>query len=425
MALPVETTAAVPSERDRGRLGTRSELVRFSAMLGPALMAANVASYLLAVLGGRELTTADYGFFGSLLSVLLVASVPALAVQAVVARRTAVGEMDRGQALRVGALVGAGSAVIGLAVTPALAVFLHAGSHALGLVVIMLSLVPLNLLAGVQGRLQGRERFARLAVLVMLIGVGRLLGGVVPLALHAGSTVVMVGIAIGVTVTAVVGVRMLRDEPVAELVEPAPAHSAIRSEIGGAVLAMGALLLLSNLDLLLGRHVLSGTVSGRYAAGNVVAKVAFWLPQAVALAVLPRLSRGVDRRKALREALLLTAALTGAIVVIAAVAGVLVTRVAFGPRYASIGTVAWLFAVQGGVLAMLQLLILDDIATRRRVVAPLALLAAAIEVVVVLSTGISTPHALIATATLVAAGLGVAVAFRRRLGGRTLETSAP
>ncbi|HEX3906847.1 MAG TPA: polysaccharide biosynthesis protein [Mycobacteriales bacterium] len=421
MALPVETTAAVPSDPDRAR----SELVRFSAMLGPALMAANVASYLLAVLGGRELTTADYGFFGSLLSVLLVASVPALAVQAVVARRTAVGEMDRGQALRVGAIVGAGSAVIGLVITPALAIFLHAGSHAPGLVVIMLSLVPLNVLAGVQGRLQGRERFARLSVLVILIGAGRLLGGVVPLALGAGSTVVMVGIAIGATVAALVGVRMLRDEPVGERAHPVAGRSAVRAEIVGAVLAMGALLLLSNLDLLLGRHVLSGTVSGRYAAGNVVAKIAFWLPQAVALAVMPRLSRGVDRRKALREALLLTAALAGAIVVVAAVAGVLVTRIAFGPRYASIGSVAWLFAVQGGVLAMLQLLILDDIATRRRVVAPLALLAAAVEVVVVLSTGISTPHALIATATLVAAGLGVAVAIRRGLGRRTLETSAP
>jgi O-antigen/teichoic acid export membrane protein len=425
VALPVETTAAVPSDPDRGRLGARSELVRFSAMLGPALMAANVASYLLAVLGGRELTTADYGFFGSLLSVLLVASVPALAVQAVVARRTAVGEMDRGQALRVGAIVGAGSAVIGLVITPALAIFLHAGSHAPGLVVIMFSLVPLNVLAGVQGRLQGRERFARLSVLVILIGAGRLLGGVVPLALGAGSTVVMVGIAIGATVAALVGVRMLRDEPVGDRTHPVAGRSAVRAEIGGAVLAMGALLLLSNLDLLLGRHVLSGTVSGRYAAGNVVAKIAFWLPQAVALAVMPRLSRGVDRRKALREALLLTAALAGAIVVVAAVAGVLVTRIAFGPRYASIGSVAWLFAVQGGVLAMLQLLILDDIATRRRVVAPLALLAAAVEVVVVLSTGISTPHALIATATLVAAGLGVAVAIRRRLGRRTLETSAP
>jgi O-antigen/teichoic acid export membrane protein len=393
-------------------------------MLGPALMAANVASYLLAVLGGRELATADYGYFGSLLSVLLVASVPSLAVQAVVARRTAVGEIDLTGALRIGVLVGGGSTILGLAATPALAVFLHAGPHALGLVMIMVSLLPLNLLAAVQGRLQGRERFAQLSILVLLVGAGRLVGGVVPLALHAGSTVVMLGIGLGVAVVATVGVRMAQAERGAEGSAARTAPGApIRAEIGGAVLAMGALLLLSNLDLLLGRHVLPATSSGRYAAGNVIAKVAFWLPQAVALAVLPRLSRGVDRHKALREALLLTAALAALIVIVAAVAGVLVTRLAFGPRYASIGGVAWLFALQGGVLALLQLLILDDIATRRRVVAPLAVVTAAVEATIVLAVGISTPHALIGTATVMATALGAAVVVRRRALARSLEVS--
>jgi O-antigen/teichoic acid export membrane protein len=425
VVLPAESPAVLPGEAPRGRFGARSDLVRSSAILGPALMAANVASYLLAVLGGRELTPADYGFFGSLLSVLLVAGVPALAVQAVVARRTAVAEIDLTGALRVGAVTGGISACVGLVLTPALAVFLHAGSHALGLVVIMVSLVPLNVLAAIQGRLQGREKFAGLAVLVLLIGAGRLLGGVVPLVLHAGSTVVMVGIALGVTAAATIGVRMAWVERAAGGGHTtAVAAARLRAEVGSAILAMGALLLLSNLDLLLGRHVLPSTVSGRYAAGNVIAKVAFWLPQAVALAVLPRLARGAGRVKAMREALLLTAALAGVIVVVAAVAGVLVTRLAFGPRYASIGGVAWLFAIQGGILALVQLMILDDIAMRRRVVAPLAVVAAVVEVTVVLLAGISTPHALIITATVVAAGLGFAVTVRRATAESALEPPA-
>jgi O-antigen/teichoic acid export membrane protein len=424
VVVPAEPTVASPAAAPGGWLGTRSELVRSSAILGPALMAANVASYLLAVLGGRELTPADYGFFGSLLSVLLVAGVPALAIQAVVARRTAVGEIDRSGALRIGAVSGAVSAAVGLLLTPALALFLHAGPHALGLVVIMVSLLPFNVLAAVQGRLQGRERFAGLAVLVLLIGSGRLLGGVVPLVLHAGATVVMLGIGLGVTAAATVGVRMTRtDRDTAAALDTAGHGPRLRAEVAGAILAMGALLLLTNLDLLLGRHVLASAVSGRYAAGNVIAKIAFWLPQAVALAALPRLSRGVGRVKAMREALLLTAALAGVIVVVAAVAGVLVTRLAFGPRYASIGGVAWLFALQGGILALVQLLVLDDIARRRRLVAPLAVAAAAVEVAVVLLAGISTPRALVLTATLVAAALGVAVVLRRRAAPASPEGS--
>jgi O-antigen/teichoic acid export membrane protein len=415
---PLAVEAAVPT----GWLG-RSTLVRSSAILGPALMAANVASYLLAVLGGRELTPADYGFFGSLLSVLLVAGVPALAIQAVVARRSALGEIDLAGALRVGTVTGGVSTAVGLLVTPALAVFLHAGHHALGLVVIMVSLLPLNVLAAVQGRLQGRERFAGLAALVLLVGAGRLFGGVVPLVLHAGSTVVMLGIAVGVTVVAAVGVRMARAEPVTEPGHRPAGHGRLRVEVAAAILATGALLLLSNLDLLLGRHVLESSVSGRYAAGNVIAKIAFWLPQAVALTALPRLARGAGRAKAMREALLLTAALAGVIVVVAAVGGVFVTRLAFGPRYASIGGIAWLFAVQGGILALVQLLVLDDIARRRRIVAPLAIAAAAVEVAVVLVAGVSTPRALILTATLVAAVLGIAVALRRQAAGASREGS--
>jgi O-antigen/teichoic acid export membrane protein len=420
IVLPAESPLVLDADPPTGWLASRSALVRSSAILGPALMAANVASYLLAVLGGRELTTADYGFFGSLLSVLLVAGVPALAIQAVVARRTAVAEIDLAGALRLGAVTGGVSTGIGLLLTPALAIFLHAGPHALGLVVIMVSLLPLNLLAAIQGRLQGRERFVGLAGLVLLIGASRLFGGVVPLVLHAGSTIVMLGIGLGVTAAATVGVRLARAEPATAVDrEPVVHGPRLRGEVGGAVLAMGALLLLTNLDLLLGRHVLASTVSGRYAAGNVIAKIAFWLPQAVALAALPRLSRGAGRVKAMREALLLTAALAGVIVVVAAVAGVLVTRLAFGPRYASIGGVAWLFAIQGGILALVQLLILDDIAMRRRVVAPLAIVAAVVEVAVVQLAGISTARALVLTATLVAAGLGVGVVVRRRLADRT------
>jgi O-antigen/teichoic acid export membrane protein len=423
--LPVETPVAPSEAAPRGWFGTRSHLFRSSAILGPALIAANVANYLLAVLGGRELTTADYGYFGSLLSVLLVAGVPSLAVQAVVARRTAVGEIDRSGAFRIGAVVGAASAAIGLLLTPALAVFLHAGPHALGLVFIMVSLLPLNLLAAIKGLQQGQESFVGLAVLVLLVGAGRLFGGVVPLVLHAGSTVVMLGIAIGVVVVAAIGMRMARVEaPAVGGHQPVVVGARLRAEVGGAILAMGALLLLTNLDVLLGRHVLSSTVSGRYAAGNVIAKIAFWLPQAVALAALPRLSRGAGRAKAMREALLLTAALAAVTVVVAAVAGVLVTRLAFGPRYASIGGVAWLFAVQGGILALVQLLILDDIAMRRWVVAPLAVIAAVVEVAVVLLAGISTPHALIITATVVAAVLGVASVIRRRVVESSLEVSA-
>ncbi len=54
-----------------------------------ALMAGNLASYLLAIIGSHRLRPSDYGLFGAMLAILLVGGIPALALQAVVARRTA------------------------------------------------------------------------------------------------------------------------------------------------------------------------------------------------------------------------------------------------------------------------------------------------------------------------------------------------
>ena len=53
--------------------------------------------------------------------------------------------------------------------------------------------------------------------------------------------------------------------------------------------AMLALVLLVNLDLVLARHQLAAQAGG-YAVGAVVTKIAYWLPQAVGVLVLPRMA---------------------------------------------------------------------------------------------------------------------------------------
>ncbi len=57
---------------------------------------------------------------------------------------------------------------------------------------------------------------------------------------------------------------------------------------------MLALTVLANLDLLLARVVLDDVASGRYAVGSVVAKVAYWAPQAVVVVAYPRLAAAGD-----------------------------------------------------------------------------------------------------------------------------------
>jgi O-antigen/teichoic acid export membrane protein len=395
---------------------SRRSLLRSAVVVGAALMTGNLASYLLAIVGSHRLHPAAYGLFGSMLAILLIGGIPALAVQAVVARRTAAEHLSRQRALADGIRTGLATVAVGVAAWPGLTVFLHVDRHGLAVLAVVASLLPLNILAAIQGHLQGGESFARLAVVLVLAGVGRLVGGVVPLAFGAGTAGVMTGIAVATSVAALVAMR-LRSDPTAAAPtgEPAGSSQSIRPELVSATVSMGALLLLSSLDLLLARHVLPASQTGRYAAGNVVAKAAFWLPQAVPLTALPRLSRSDHRAKALADAALLTAAIGAVSIIVTAVAGSTLVRLTFGSGYASIGGVAWLFAVQGTALAGVQLLVFHDIAARRRGVVPSVLVAAAIEAVIVLVVRPSHPRTIIEIAASIATALVVVTAVRHRL----------
>lgn len=78
---PVGAAQAVPS--------ARRSLTRGGGLVAPALTLVNVVGYVLAVAASRALDPDGYGELTALLGVLLLASVPALAVQAVVARSVA------------------------------------------------------------------------------------------------------------------------------------------------------------------------------------------------------------------------------------------------------------------------------------------------------------------------------------------------
>jgi O-antigen/teichoic acid export membrane protein len=400
----------------------RWNLLRSTAVLGAALMAANLAGYLLAIVGSHQLTASAYGLFSAMIAILLVAGIPALALQAVVARRTAADELPLHAAIRDGVLTGTASALVGVLAWPGLTVFLHVDHHGVAVLFAAAGLVPLNVLAAIQGHLQGHERFARLSVVVAVIGVGKLVGGVVPLAAGGAATSAMAGIAIATGVSCVVALRLAAGQN-----RRAPGtqhHPTAHPELATATLSIGAVILLASLDLLLARHLLSSTLSGRYAAGNVVAKAAFWLPQAVPLTALPRLSKGDVANRALREAGLLTAAIGVTCVAVTAVGGVFLVKLTFGASYGGIGHDAWLFALQGAALAGVQLLIIDDIAARRRRIVPLVLLAAAVETVVMLTVAPRHPATVITIAAIVAGAL-CAVAVLRRSRVRPMPAPAP
>src|SRR6266545_1437172 len=309
-------------------LAAGPSLARAGLMVAPAMAVANGLNYAFNLVMLRLLEPAAYGALGALLAVILIGTVPGLALQAVVQR---FGALAAALLLNAGArlAVGVGLVAAGHGVDGALAASV-AGS-------VLAMLLPLTLLRP------------------MLAGRG------VPSGAPPGGPAVPSGAP-----------------------RPAPATAALGREVGAAALAFLGLLLLTNVDLLLARHYLAAEPSGLYAAGAVVAKIAYWAPQFVATIVFPRLAtEAAARRRLLARAAAAITALGVALMVVVAAAPELAVTLPFGAAYRDVGPDLPLFAALGTALALVQLLLFSGIAAGDRKVHRLLCATVVIEVAVI------------------------------------------
>jgi hypothetical protein len=365
-------------------VGPSPSLARAASLLGPAMALANVLQYALQLAASRALGTDDFGAFGSLLGLGVVGAVPMLALQTVAARHVALRHDEpvarRNEVARLvstGWRSGLAISLLGLLCAPAVAAFLHV--PVLAATWLALSLGPLAVAGTCQGVLQGRQRFGALSAVFLAVSALRVAGGIGGLLLVPHVTWGLAGTAVGAALGALAAVMATRHET-------SPEHGAepegFLLELRRAASGVLALLVLGGADLLLARHVLPGGESGRYAIGSLVTRGCFWLPQFVAVLVVPRLSNGEPALA--RRALAFVAGLglvesLGALVVPRSLVALL-----FGDRYGSIAHLLALFALEGACLALLQLLLYGAIARAGASVGRVLWAAAAVEAVAVL-----------------------------------------
>jgi O-antigen/teichoic acid export membrane protein len=349
-------------------------LLRDALVLTVGMAVANGSNYAFNLVMAGLLGPEAYGALGALLALVLLGSVPGLALQAVVARRTALGQDGGGatpwpEARLLVVWVGAALGLLVVLAAPALVAFLHLGS-ALPVLWLALALAPTPLLFAVQGLLQGRERFGALAVVLVGGALGKLATGLVLVAAGLGVPGAMAGVAAGGALAALVGLR-LAGRPLPQGGDRRTAGRAaaldLGHEVGTATVGLLGLFLLANLDMLLARHYLDPAASGSYALGAVVAKIAFWAPQFVVTMVFPRLVHTADPRRLLGGAALLVAGFGGLLAAaLAAAAALGMTVPVLGGGYAAAGPLLPLFALLGTGLALTQLLLFEGIAARDR-----------------------------------------------------------
>ncbi|MEA5357950.1 polysaccharide biosynthesis protein [Amycolatopsis sp., V23-08] len=390
---------SVDTEAGPARTGNRIAAILVSL----ALAGNNAGSYVLSLAAARILAPGAFGELSSLLAVLVIGVVPAMALQTVVALRVARSPQHTGSLFALGLVTSGIVAAAALTVSPLLVLLLHLGSLAPALLVTA-SLGPLTLLGLFHGLLQGSHRFATLAGLIALEGVGKVGGSLVGLLVSGSTTGALAGTAIGSLAVVTASWQICG--------RPRPRWSDRHGrDVLHTAQAMLALVLLVNLDLVLARHTLPAAEAGEYALGAIVTKIAYWLPQAVGVLVLPRFAVVSDRRRALPVALGICAALDAVVVLVTLVFGSRLLPLIGGVRYAGSTMPLWPFALAGSMLALVQILLYARLADGDRRVTVLMWAAVAVEAVLIPAWLHSSATQVVTVAACCAGGLAVAGAL--------------
>jgi O-antigen/teichoic acid export membrane protein len=279
------------------------------------------------------------------------------------------------------------------------------------------------------GVAQGSGSWGHLAALYVASGLGRLVFGTAGALVLPTATGVLLGVLLGACLPVLLGWSLLRASAAAGRRAPGAAThrpktvravttQVLRETMHGAH-ALLAFFAVTNADAVLARIVLSEHDSGLYGAGLIVAKAALFLPQFVAVVAFPALAR--SENPATRRIATLTVAALG---MAAALGTWLLPQLALvfagGERYADVQGQLPLFAVEGAVFALVNLLVYDALAAESRgVIVLLWLILAAVVAFALLA--VDTRSGLVLT--MIAAG--VCAGGGRLVSRRTVRGSAP
>ena len=354
-----------------------------SGVIAVAMGVMNVSTYGFTILAARVLGPAEYGALAAVAGLLLVLNVVSLGLQATGARRVAAAPQHREaierEVLRTTYGAAAVLGLLALVAAPAVSAWLNLDSWTVA-ALIAVTVVPLTVMGGQAGILQGERRWSPLAVIYLAMGLGRLAFGGAALVLRPDTLGAIAGVAIGAFVPAIAGWWTLRHPRTDDLPqvpetpggadaadEPAPAvRRSVLAETLHNSHALLAFFALSNIDVGVARAVLDEHQAGLYAGGLILTKAVLFLPQFVVVVVFPAMSGSGSARRTNAMALGLVGAIGLTTVLgVTVLSGLAVTFVG-GPEYSEVESVLWGFALLGTLLALLQLMVYNLVARQQQ-----------------------------------------------------------
>jgi O-antigen/teichoic acid export membrane protein len=345
-------------------------LIRSGSGIAVAMGVMNVATYAFTIFAAQLLGPRDYGGVASLMGLLLVVNVVALGLQATGARRVAA-EPERRDEIEdeIMAATNRSALALGLlclALTPVISWALSLDSWGAA-AMIGLSAIPLTVMGGQAGILQGEERWLPLSAVYLAMGLGRMVLGAALIPLLSNELGAMLAVALGAWVPAIVGAVALGRVGASRRTRALRSGATrILQEVATNSYALLAFFALSNLDVVIARVRFDEHDAGLYAGGLILTKAVLFLPQFVVVIAFPSMaSAGSQHRLYLRVLVVLGAIGAVATLGAAALSDLAVTFVG-GDAYADIEPDIWLFATLGTLLALVQLMVYEVVARQHR-----------------------------------------------------------
>jgi O-antigen/teichoic acid export membrane protein len=333
----------------RGLLDRRDSFISSesgkAAGLAGATVVNNAIQLVFTIVFTRLLGATGYGTLAALVSAFLILLVAGQAVQTAAAREAALDRLGNPAQLRATLRAWTRRLLIGLIAVIGASVLLREQLAAL----IGVSDVPwaaaaippagaLWMLVSLQrGALQGLRRYRPVGVSIVAEGAGRLVCGLLFVAVGLGVT----GALLGTPVAFLLIAFWLERELHRATGSVGVGHGSVRTLRSliddGWVPIVGLLLLasLQNIDVIVAKHKLDGDAAGSYAAAAVAAKAVVWVAIGIGLHLLPEATRraaaGLDPRPVLVRALVILAIVAAPALLIFAFVPELLLRVAFGP----------------------------------------------------------------------------------------------
>jgi O-antigen/teichoic acid export membrane protein len=334
----------------------RNRLIQGILVVGAGLAVPQILAYVASVIAARLLIPSDFGAFGAMQGITQIGTPIGLAIQALAARKHINSRKNQHHdLLKFGLEVSLVVLIVSLVISfPLSSIF---KVDYIVLVLTIGAIAPFVFISTQLGIAQGKEFYLKLAGIYIVFGIGRSVSAIVGLFVYPELISVGIGFFGGTLLSAIVAHFILGNSK--KFWKTDRAEKSVK-ELWKATQALFALYVLVNIDVLLARIVLTPEESGIYTVGMLVAKIAFFMPQAITVVLFPKM--GKNDSSALRLAVLGTSLIGAIYIGVTYFASEFVVNAIGGSGYAELYSEVWFFAIEGSLFAVLQVLLYGRIA---------------------------------------------------------------